>query len=153
MAFLGIASLFAIIDLTIKYFIDKASEEKFPKKLCKGRLEINRMYNEGLAYGFLKDKPKAVKAIVNLSFFLTMLLCIVSFFSKNSQVEKFGHAMLLGGAFGNFHDKISKGKTTDYIKLPKLKSKRLRKTIFNLADLFLVLGALIAVAGTLFKHK
>jgi len=153
MAFLGIAVIFALIDLTIKYFIDKAKEDKFPKKLCKGNIEINRMYNEGLAYGFLKERPNVVQKIVGFSFILTTIVCVFSFFSKGNAAEKFGFAMLLGGAFGNFHDKIAKGKTTDYIKFPKFPVKRIKTTVLNAADFFLVIGALIALIGSLFNRK
>ena len=50
---------------------------------------------------------------------------------------------MLGGAFSNTYDRLTKKYVVDYLELPKV--PLLNKIIFNLSDFCIALGALLTV--------
>jgi signal peptidase II len=107
-----------------------------PYKLGK-RLQLQLAKNTGSFYGMLKGKKKLI-IVVNL---FTIIGCVVLLY-LGIQDEKssynLGFSFLLGGAIGNLIDRIKKGYVIDFIFF-KVK----RGPIFNLADVFILIGALI----------
>lgn len=62
--------------------------------------------------------------------------------------EKLGYIFLLGGAAGNLIDRIKNKCVTDFIYVKKLKT-----TIFNFADVFIALGAIIILLVNFLKKE
>ena len=51
---------------------------------------------------------------------------------------------MLAGAAGNVYDRLVKGRVTDFINISPLK-----KIVFNLADVMIVVGGLLTLIGDL----
>ena len=58
---------------------------------------------------------------------------------------KIGAGLLLGGGLSNLLDRLIRGHVTDYIRFCKAKIKKLRRIVFNLADVFIAIGAVLLV--------
>ena len=58
--------------------------------------------------------------------------------------------MILGGAFGNFFDRLGRGYVVDYLSFPKANPKVIRKYVYNLADLLIFVGSGILLIRELF---
>ena len=113
-------------------------------------------------YGAALNLGERNPLIVHTVALMLTVFCTILFFStlgkKGSGLLKAGLSLLLGGAYPNLYDRIQHGFVIDYIalRLPKrLQWKRgdgfIRELVFNLADLCIVLGALLLAlygAGT-----
>lgn len=104
--------------------------------------------NVGASYSSFSKYPKQVTYITGflttLSFFAFLFLLPV----KGIKIVKTGMAFMIGGAVGNLTDRLRDKAVTDFI---YIKSKY--SPIFNLADVFIVIGAAIVLISSFFENK
>ncbi len=135
-----------LLDLMLKNRIEKTMDEGGEIPFCKGRVLIRRYHNKG-AFLDLGEKKQGV--VAGLSLFLTLCMTVVFLatvtFRGNSTL-KAGLAFLLGGAYSNTYDRLTRKYVVDYISFP-VKNKRFCRIVFNLADFCIVIGALLLVIG------
>ena len=125
-----IAAILAVIDQSTK---SKVDDDK----------SITKVYNHGLPFGFLKERPVWVKLIhltVVLGVFFKWLYLL---FQKGRTAEKIGYTFLLGGGVSNLYDRWNRGHVVDYIKVGKV--------YYNLADFFVFAGAAVLGICTLLR--
>lgn len=141
---LGIAAT----DLCVKAFVSKklAVGEKHECK-CK-RLSIWHIKNKGIAYNHLEGQRKEILLFTgaDIAFFTGILNKECR--TKGNTAIGFSIAMLLGGALGNFLERIKKGYVTDYIHI-----KGKKAPIFNIADVFIAGGAVLFCLSSLFQKE
>ena len=104
-------------------------------------LNINLIWNEGIAFGFLSFDQE------NLYNFLTILITLIIFFIlimafKSDGLKKLALIMILGGAVGNVFDRIFYKAVPDFI---DFHLENFHWFIFNIADVFISLGVLILI--------
>ena len=113
--------------------------------------QFNYVENYGAAFGILKGKK---------TFFIIMtlivLIGIISFMIKNyysiNKLLRIGISMLLGGAIGNFIDRIRLGYVVDFISFKLI--GRYDFPVFNIADIAIVIGTgLILILVLLDKYE
>lgn len=127
-------------ELLIKSKIEKRPELQ-NKKLFKDKIVINSLYNYGISFGNLSNKPEVIKII--LSFFLGIGLIIYIFmlcFKKISGVTKPAFAFILGGGISNLIDRYRRGFVFDYFSFVSKKHRKISNMVFNLADIFIFVG-------------
>ena len=95
--------------------------------------------------GFLKNRPLLTYILPGITIIAVLVCVIIKCIKGLSLAGKIGFGLLLGGGISNLFDRIINGGVTDYINLPKCKIKKLRKIIFNLADICTFIGAVIAL--------
>ena len=102
-----------------------------------GPIPLVRMQNSGTGYLAFRDPTLA--AGLGL---LGCLLVIVyaAWLRRVTWVAALGVGLQLGGALGNLLDRLLAGEVTDYVNVSPTFT-------FNLADLFLLVGMVLAVAG------
>ncbi|MDE7359775.1 MAG: signal peptidase II, partial [Lachnospiraceae bacterium] len=59
---------------------------------------------------------------------------------------KAGLALLLGGAYSNTYDRLTRKYVVDYVSFP-VKNRRIRRIVFNISDFCIMIGALLLVLG------
>ena len=112
-------------------------------QLAGGRLVLRRVYNRGAAFNLLEKSPQFV---TKLSAWLGAVLLVRDVFlmrKKGHTAEKTGMMLLTGGALSNLYDRIMRGKVVDYLAV-KSRWKRLSRLTFNLGDVCIAAGALLA---------
>lgn len=143
MIFCTIAAASAALDLGIKqYVLDNVTEGE-DRELAGGRLVLRRVYNRGAAFNLLEKSPQFV---TKLSAWLGAVLLVRDVFlmrKKGHTAEKTGMMLLTGGALSNLYDRIMRGKVVDYLAV-KSRWKRLSRLTFNLGDVCIAAGALLA---------
>ena len=143
MIFYTIAAAAAALDLGIKqYVLDNVAEGQ-DLEMVGGHLILRKVYNRGAAFNLLEKYPQFV---MKLSALLgAVLLVRVAFLmrKKGHTVEKAGMMLLTGGAFSNLYDRTMRGKVVDYLAF-KSRWKRLSRLTFNLGDICIATGALLA---------
>ena len=120
--------------------------------ILKEKIIIRRYRNKGVALNFLQENVKLVKIITGclIGGLGIVFLCILR--KKECGLYKLGMAMMLGGAISNFSDRIERGYVVDYFSFNF--GKKFNKIVFNLADVFVVIGGLIIVIANICKgHK
>lgn len=127
------------------FLLDQATKKWAEARLpLNHRVEIvrNRLYfwhikNDGIAYNRFSGERKKILLSTG-----TILGCYTALLLRRKRMGKGGTlplALILGGGWGNFLDRLRTGRVTDFLHIP-VKGKN--APIFNLADVWVVLGAL-----------
>ena len=112
-------------------------------------LNINLIWNEGIAFGLFSFSNKnSYNAFTIL--ILLVILAIFFFIIKSKGLERYSLLMILGGALGNFFDRIFTNAVPDFI---DIHIGNLHWFIFNIADIFITLGVVFMIILELFKNK
>ena len=153
MLYLLLIGLFFAIDFFLKNCIETAPNQALPKIILNGYLELRRLHNKGLSGGRFKETPRLATIIAGICLLCISLIMLPLLFKKGSRLGKLAISMILGGAAGNFFDRLGRGYVVDYIGFPKVKPKILRKYVYNLADLLIFLGSGILLLKELFEKN
>ena len=135
-----------LLDLLIKNYIETHLEVGQEKSVCRGKLLIRRYHNRG---AFLDAGDKRQKAVALLSLLLTLFMTVVflsTFSLRGNSTLRAGLALLLGGAYSNTYDRLTRNYVVDYVSFP-VKNKRVRRVVFNISDFCIMIGALLMVLG------
>ena len=102
--------------------------------------------NTGMAFGMLAGN-KAL--LIGLCAVILTLICFVIYKWKPKKwVEKIAFGMIIGGAIGNVVDRIMYGFVIDFLDF-----RLINYPIFNLADCFVVVGAIMLCIYIVFFDK
>lgn len=144
--FAALAAGIFLLELSLKNYIEKHLEMGEEKPVCQGRLLIRRYHNKG---AFLDAGKKRQKAVALLSLLLTLFMTVVflgTFSFRGNAVLKAGLALLLGGAYSNTYDRLTRNYVVDYVSFP-VKNGRIRRIVFNISDFCIIIGAMLMVLG------
>lgn len=92
--------------------------------------------NENIAFGLELDMTM-IYILTGVILFL-MLGWLIYLYRKNLLVQILGLSLMIGGATSNLIDRVKLGHVIDYINFPYF-------SIFNLADVMIVVGACILI--------
>ena len=103
-------------------------------------LNINLIYNEGIAFGLLSFEENYIYQILTtIIFIIIIILLFMIFRAETKKYEKIGLILIAGGALGNFYDRIIYNAVPDFI---DLHIGNFHWFIFNIADIFITIGVL-----------
>lgn len=115
--------------------------------LMENLLYITSHRNRGAAFGILQDQ-------MWLFFTITIIVVIGIVYYLQTQVKYVGtgiaFGLILGGALGNFIDRLFRGEVVDFI---DVKIVGYDFPIFNVADSCLVIGVVLLMLFTLKEEK
>ncbi len=147
--FLIILCIFAIDRISKIYVIFK-NEKSLSTELFESKyLNINLIWNEGIAFGLLSFDEKLY---YNL---LTSLICLITLILlwmiiRTKGIEKLAFIMIFGGSLGNIFDRLYYSSVPDFI---DIHFSNFHWFIFNVADIFISLGVILLVYLEIFKKK
>lgn len=149
MALIGFAALafgIFVLDLLLKNWIEKRMVEGEEKPFCKGRLLVRKYHNRGAFLDIGEGKQGVVTMLsLGLTLFMTLIFLGMFRFRGNSTL-KAGLTLLLGGAYSNTYDRLTRKYVVDYVSFP-VKNERFRKIVFNVSDFCIMVGALLLAIG------
>ena len=105
---------------------------KGPASLLGGRVLVRRLYNRGAGFGLV---PLDARQVAPLS--LAALWALLRWGGS-----RLGAGLLLGGGLSNLYERVRRGRVLDYLRFPRAPGV-LKKYTYNLADLFILLGAVL----------
>ena len=102
-----------------------------------GIVKLTGLRNCGSAFGLLRltAKQLSVLSAALLAWSLTLW-----------RESRIGCALVLGGGLSNLWERVMHGGVYDYLQFPKA-PKKLRRYVFNLADLAILVGAIAVALG------
>ena len=141
-------------------FIDYLSKALVKEYLKNDYYEWNEfiafhvLYNKGIAFSLLNSESLLINTAITIiiSFIILFILYIfLKDFNELIKIELIGYMLILGGAIGNFLDRISNGSVLDFIILNY--NQIYFPAIFNIADILISLGAFLLIYSYIFISK
>lgn len=126
--------LIVLIDQISKILVDKFMPEE--TIILQNVLAITKYENEGIAFGFNKQNVSNI-ALTFLVLAIVIRFVVVQKKNLTTKVTIF-LSMIIAGGISNLIDRIFRGAVFDFIKLGDF-------PIFNLADIFIVIGWILFV--------
>ena len=144
-----IFSIFLLDRLSKLYiiYLDKInnSSEIFQSKF----LNIYLIWNEGIAFGLFSLDDNYLYNILTL-IILIVIIIILYLVSKNEGFKRYSLLLILGGAIGNFFDRMFYKAVPDFI---DFHIGNFHWFIFNVSDIFISLGVLFLISLELINNK
>ena len=147
-AWVSIVIIFS--DQLTKWMAEASLEEKVPHPVF-DHLNMMLSYNTGAAFSFLADQAGWQRWFFSI---LALAVCVfIMLWMKKLKDDDvwtaIGLALVLGGAFGNFVDRVLYGKVIDFIDVYWTELGYHFAT-FNVADIAISMGAALLVFISLF---
>jgi len=136
---LGAVAL-AAVDLALKAFAETLLSNGATSDL--GLINFRLLYNPGVAFSLGADLPSWVVVVVTGLIIAALTFYAVSSAPAMGRISRAGATLLLGGALGNFIDRLDGRGVVDYLHTGWFAT-------FNLADVFVTAGVVLYALGTL----
>ena len=130
------------LDRFSKIYVISFHEKNYGSDLYNSKfLNISLIWNEGIAFGLFSFSDKFFYHI--LSFLIgVVILIILVMLNRSEGLKKYSLLMILGGALGNFYDRIIFEAVPDFI---DFHVENFHWFIFNVSDIFICLGVLFMI--------
>ena len=142
--FLKKENIFYFTIVIIIFFLDRFSKSKILNQFSENTHYINNfinfdlIWNTGIGFGLLSFNSSLFYNLVSILIGLVVLI-LIYIFLISEKYEKFIYALIIGGAFGNFYDRLVYKAVPDFI---DLHYNNFHWFTFNVADIFITLGIL-----------
>lgn len=137
------------LDMGMKQYIEDNFEEEEEKETILDGVVLRKVYNKGFCFNTLEKNPDLVKKTSGILCIGLAAYDAWLFLRKGKWLRKFGMVFLTAGAISNTYDRLIRGKVIDYIGI-QWKNSRLRRLTANLADAYVVVGAVVASVAKIF---
>jgi len=147
--FFFIISIF-ILDRVTKIYVINFYDNNFGTDLLNSKfLNIRLIWNEGIAFGLFSFNEEFFYNI--LTFLIGSVIIIIFIMIKKSEgFKKYSLSMVLGGALGNFYDRIFFKAVPDFI---DFHIGNFHWFIFNVSDIFITIGVILMIVLELISNK
>jgi len=142
MMLLGVSMLVLALDQFTKFLVTQSLGLHESVALLPGFLHFTYVQNGGVAFGFMSS----MEAVVRIPFFVAITIAagsIVYFYQRllpqEKRLPRVALGFVLGGALGNFIDRILYGKVIDFI---DMRYQDFHWYVFNVADSCITVGLL-----------
>lgn len=129
-----------LLDIGSKFLVSRIFILNESKTIIDNFLNITYVRNTGAAWSILDNNTWIVTVIS-----LLIIIGIIYYVYRNrvsKKILKIGYGLILGGAIGNFIDRIVYGYVIDFIDIDIF---GWNYPIFNLADMFIVVGVILVM--------
>lgn len=147
MVYIIIIILIFVIDLLIKNYVERNVRENVTHKILKNTILIRKHHNKGFALNRGSNVRVVVAAIsLGMAVFCTFIF-VFSLGNKGNRLFNTALALLLGGAYSNTYDRLKRKYVVDYFSF-NVPIQSVRRVIFNLSDMFIIIGAMLTVIAS-----
>ena len=147
MYFFTLAIIIFIFDrITKQEIISKFSENVY---FINNFINFDLIWNRGIGFGLLiSDSALFYNLVTTLIGLIIFILIYIFLISKIT--DKIVYSIIIGGAFGNFYDRVVYKAVPDFI---DLHYNNFHWFIFNVADIFISFGIITMLVIGLFKKN
>jgi signal peptidase II len=134
--------LIFLLDRFTKLYVISLNEKNNNSELFSSQfLNIRLIWNEGIAFGLFSFKENYLYNFMT-AIILVVIIIIFVMIIKNEGFAKYSLAMILGGALGNFYDRIYYRAVPDFI---DFHLENFHWFIFNVSDIFITIGVVLMI--------
>ncbi len=143
--YLCIISIIFFLDRYTKLFIlNNFTENTY---YLNDYINLDLVWNIGIGFGLFSTNSYLFYNLVTLLIGLVIIIIFYVFINSNN-FDKFVYSIIIGGALGNFYDRITYNAVPDFI---DLHYNNFHWFVFNIADIFITLGIITLLIGGLLK--
>tara|TARA_B110000027_G_C16030540_1_gene260617 strand:+ start:260 stop:760 length:501 start_codon:yes stop_codon:yes gene_type:complete len=138
------------IDRITKFYILKLAEvENSVDIYVTSYLNLYLIWNKGIAFGLLSMNGSVIYNIIT-SIIGIIIIIILLMMWKNDNIQRYFLALIVGGALGNFYDRIIYTAVPDFI---DLHFHGFHWFVFNVADIFITIGVFCLILVEFFYNN
>ena len=148
-------NFYFLLIISVIFFLDRYSKFEILRNLSENSLYVNDflnfylIWNTGIGFGLLSfDTNLIYNLITTLIGLLIIILIMIGIKSESS--EKIIFSIIVGGALGNFYDRIVFNAVPDFI---DLHYGNFHWFTFNVADIFITIGVIAFLIKGFFLKK
>jgi len=112
-------------------------------------LNFDLVWNTGIGFGLLSQNANFYYHTISLLIFLVIIF-LGYLISKSNIIDKTLYSIILGGALGNFYDRLIYFAVPDFI---DIHINTFHWFTFNIADIFITLGVIFLIIRDLILNK
>ena len=143
--FFKFENFYYLIFIIIIFFTDRISKVKIINLLNENTYYVNDyinfdlIWNIGIGFGFLSTESSLFYNAVTI-FIGLVILFLFNFLIISKKIDKLIYSIIIGGALGNFYDRLTYKAVPDFI---DFHYENFHWFTFNVADIFITIGILI----------
>lgn len=147
MIYILLTALIIVLDQISKFGAVKYLKGQEPYVIIKNYFELRYVENYGAAFGILQQK-RIIFIIITTLVLAFMLVFLYRYYSRLTLMAKFSISLFIGGAIGNFIDRVRLGYVVDFFRVNIFNLYDF--PVFNVADIFIVCGTILIIYVVLF---
>ena len=137
-------------DRLSKYYIVNLSKiENLVDMYVTSYLNLYLIWNKGIAFGLLSAGEGLIYNFITVAIGIIILIILYMIW-KNDNIQRFFLLLIMGGALGNFYDRLIYKAVPDFI---DLHFYGYHWFVFNVADIFISIGIFCLIINELFFYK
>ena len=148
-------NLYCLIVIFIIFFLDRYAKLFILNNLTDNTYYINDyinldlVWNRGIGFGLLASNSSMIYNFI--TFLIGVVILALLYIVINSKtLDKLIFSIIIGGALGNFYDRLVFKAVPDFI---DLHYNNFHWFIFNIADIFITLGIIVFIMKGLFEKN
>ena len=145
----AISTIFLIDRLTKLYILKLAEIENSVDIYLTSYLNLYLIWNKGIAFGLLSMNESMIYNTITLIIGI-IIIVILFMLWRNDNIQRYFLVLIVGGALGNFYDRIIYTAVPDFI---DLHFKGFHWFVFNVADIFITVGVFCLILVELFYNN
>ena len=145
-------NLYCLIFILIIFFLDRYTKllilDNFSENsyYLNDYINLDLIWNIGIGFGFLSTDSFLIYNLITLLIGL-VILSLFYFLVLSEIIDKLIYSVIIGGALGNFYDRLVYNAVPDFI---DIHYKNFHWFTFNVADIFITIGILIFILRSFF---
>ena len=138
----SIVALIYFLDRLSKIYVIQLDKNNLGSDIFNSAyLNIVLIWNKGIAFGLLSFNESYLYNIISL-IILIIIILLIKMSVKSQGLKRYLLLMIVGGALGNFYDRIYYKAVPDFI---DFHVGEIHWFIFNLADIFITVGVIFMI--------
>ena len=146
---IAISTIFLIDRLTKLYILKLAEIENSVDIYLTSYLNLYLIWNKGIAFGLLSMNESMIYNTITLIIGI-IIIVILFMLWRNDNIQRYFLVLIVGGALGNFYDRIIYTAVPDFI---DLHFQGFHWFVFNVADIFITVGVFCLILVELFYNN
>jgi len=145
---------YLLLTLSI-YFLDRITKFKIINNYNGETYNVNDyinfdlVWNTGIGFGLLSVNSSLIYNLITI-LIGAIILALIYFALNLNKLDKFSFSLIIGGAIGNFYDRLVYNAVPDFI---DLHFENYHWFTFNIADIFITFGIVLYLGNGLFLKK
>lgn len=148
-------NLYCILIIVIIFFLDRYSKNEIIENFSDNIVYINKFlnfdvtWNTGIGFGLLSSSSALFYNLIS-AFIATVIFLLIIIGLNSEKLDKITFSLIIGGALGNFCDRLIFNAVPDFI---DLHYNTFHWFTFNVADIFISFGIILYLLKSFFMGK
>ena len=145
-------NFYCLIVISIIFFLDRYSKLFILNNFTEDTyyfndyINLDLIWNIGIGFGLLSTNSTLIYNSITILIGFVILI-LLYFFTSSTKIDKLIYSVIIGGASGNFYDRIIYNAVPDFI---DLHYENFHWFTFNVADIFITVGVVLFVIRSFF---